>query len=202
MQDELQKIVQSASGLPIGKIVAGLVILVAIVAVLAILKRLRARKAEPAEPPPDLRIDVASLPRSRPPLGGATLHCLHVPVRLAVLVLAPAGRIRQLPPREQLAETVENLVPGLGRVLSTHAPLVRYWPGQMSVRGFTNTFFTNVRLPGDGGKGTPWCAAAGMFKVDGQPMMAGLVMTAETPINIGQTVVERETQWLDVLRVK
>ena len=202
MQDQFQKMAQSASGVPIGTIVTLVVILVVIVAALMVLKRLLARKAPAPERPPDLRIDVTSLPRMRPPTGGATLHCVHVPVRLAVLVLAPAGRIRELPPREQLAEVVDNIVPGLGRVLSTHAPLVRYWPGQVAVRGFANTFFTNVRLPGDGGKGTPWCSAAGAFKVGGQAMMAGLAMNAETPANIGQIVVERETQWLDFLRVK
>jgi hypothetical protein len=202
MQDQLQKVAQSASGIPMGQIITGVVILVVIAVAVVVIKRLTARKVEAPEPPPNLKMDVASLPRVRPPMGGPTLHCVHVPVRLAVLVLAPAGRIRELPPREQLSQVVENIVPGLSRVLSTHAPLVRYWPGQMAVRGFANTFFTNVKLPGDGGKGTPWCSVAGVFKVDGQPMMAGLVMTAETPANIGQIVVERETQWLDFLRVK
>lgn len=202
MQDQLQKVAQSASGIPMGQIVAGVVLLVAFVVVLSVLKRLRARAAPAPEAPPDLRIDVTSLPRMRPPMGGPNLQCVHVPVRLAVLVLAPAGRIRELPPREQLAEVADNIVPGLGRVLSTHAPLVRYWPGQVAVRGFANMFFANVKLPGDGGKGTPWCSVAGVFKVGGQAMMAGLVMTAETPTNIGQAIVERETQWLDFLRVK
>jgi len=162
----------------------------------------RRRRRKLPEPPEELTIDVSSLPALRPPVGGPTLYFYHVPVRLAVVVLAPAGRAGELPSMEKLPQAIEALVPGLAQVLATHSPIIRFWPPQLSVRGFAHAFFTHVRLPGQAGRGTPWCGAAGAFKLEGQTVMAGLVMRAEAATNLGQIVVERETQWLDILRIK
>jgi hypothetical protein len=41
-----------------------------------------------------------------------------------------------------------------------------------------------------------------MFKMQGQPLMAGLVLRAAQPNSIGQTVIESEPMWLGCLRVK
>jgi hypothetical protein len=123
-------------------------------------------------------------------------------MRLAVVVLAPAGRDRVLPSAEDLPEVVEAIVPGLSKVIATHEPLVHRWPAQLSTQGFTHAFFANVRLPGDGGKGTPWCSAAGVFRYRGQVTLAGLVMCAGSAVHFGRRKIEEEEKWLDVLRVK
>ena len=150
----------------------------------------------------DLTIDVALLGTAGPPAGAPLLEHYGVPMRLAAVVVAPAGRARSLPPRDQLAGVFEAIAPGLAQVVATHDTLVQYWPGQLSISGFAHAFFRNVRLPGDGGKGTQWCSAAGLVKLQGQPVMAGLLMFSQQPNGIGQLIVENETKWLDVLRVK
>jgi hypothetical protein len=62
--------------------------------------------------------------------------------------------------------------------------------------------FSNLRLPGDHGKGTPWSVIAGRFEVGGQNILAGLVLCAAGPNSLGQFVIERPGQWLDLLRIK
>lgn len=166
-----------------------------------VLRILRKPKPAPAAPP-DTGIDVKGLLDQGPPPAGPMLYFYNVPVRLAALVLAPAGRARQLPPVNQLDAVADALLPGLSQVIAAHRPVVRRWPAQISSRGFALAFFNQAKLPGEGGKGTPWCAAAGTFKLGKTPIMAGLVMRSAAPTNLGHVIVEQEAQWLDALRVK
>jgi hypothetical protein len=177
-------------------------VLAAIVAVYIVAKLLKRRKRKPPQPEPDLTIDVAALPATGPPATGPRLYCYTVPVRVAALVLAPAGRVRQLPQIGRLHDLLECIVPGLSEVIASHKPTIRRWPAQLSVRGFAHLFFSNAKLPGEGGKGTPWCSVAGVFKMEGQSVMAGMILRAEAATHFGPRVVEHEAQWLDVLRIK
>jgi hypothetical protein len=129
------------------------------------------------------------------------LEFYGTPVRLAVLVLAPAGRNNATPTDAELPELIDSLVPGLWAVVQTHGPLVRCWPFQLSTQGFTHSFFNHVRLPGDRGKGTPWSAVAGRFEVGDRQLLAGLVCVADRPNSLSQMTVAHVGQWLDVLRV-
>jgi hypothetical protein len=176
--------------------------LLALVLALILWQILHRRKPRRLAPEPDLTIDVAALGQHGPPTTGPVLELYNVPMRLATVILAPAGRVRQLPPAGQLPAVFEAILPGLDRIVQAQQPLIRRWPGQLSGSGFANVVFANVRLPGDGGKGTPWSAVAGMFKMQGQPLMAGLVLRAAQPNSIGQTVIESEPMWLGCLRVK
>lgn len=176
--------------------------LVAIVAVYVLAKWLKRRRRKPAPAEPDLTIDVATLPATGPPAAGPRLYCYSVPVRVAALVLAPAGRVRPLPPVGRLHEMLDSLLPGLSEVIASHKPTIRRWPPQLSVRGFAHQFFINAKLPGQGGKGTPWCSVAGVFKMEGQSVMAGMILRAEAATQLGPRVVEHEAQWLDVLRIR
>ncbi len=151
---------------------------------------------------PDLAIDVMALPTESPAADAPKLTYYGVSVRLAALVLAPAGRARELPPLNQLGEVIDAIFPGLARVVETHRTLVRRWPTQLSASGFAHQFFTHARLPGQGGKGSPWSLAAGVFKIEGQPVMAGLIFRAAGPTSLGQMIVEREAQWFDILRIQ
>ena len=130
------------------------------------------------------------------------LEFYHLPVRLAAVVLAPVGRVSDLPAREQLPEVIDSIVPGLDQVVAAHAPLIRAWPRQVSSRGFAHAFFQNVRLPGDHGKKTAWSSVAGVFRMGDEPMMAGLVLRAESPNRHGNYIMEEEEQWLGILRVR
>ena len=176
---------------------------VCVAVALLVARRLLGGRCRPAvKGEPDLAIDVMALPTVGPPPGGPHLAYFDVPVRLAAVVLAPSGRIRELPPLNKMNEVFDSIVPGLSGVIAAHRPVYRKWPPQLSVRGFAHMFFGHAQLPGQGGKGTPWCSAAGLFKVDGQVFMAGLVMRAETTTNLGQRIIEEEAQWLDILRIK
>jgi len=200
--EEAEKAAEEAVGWLSGNLTACIVAAVAVVAVYILWKVLAAGKKELPKPAPDLTIDVMSLGSLGPPEGAPVLEFYNVPVRLAAVVLAPAGRIRQLPPIDQLGDVLDAIVPGLARVVATHKPLVRKWPAQGSAKGFAHTFFGHVRLPGEGGKGTPWSSAAGLMKIEGQPLMAGLLLRTESTSSHGQQIVEAEEKWLAMLRVK
>lgn len=180
-------------------VLAALVILLLVVIVFLLLRR-RARQPEPVSP--DLRIDVAELSDEGPPADGPRLEFYGTPVRLAVLVLAPAGRNNPLPAESDLPAVLDDLLPGFTAAVATHRPLIRLWPCQLSTQGFANAFFNNVRLPGDRGKGTPWCAVAGRFDAGARQLLAGLVCVADRPNSLSQLTIAHAGQWMDVLRVK
>lgn len=172
-----------------------------VLVVLYLILRFRRETRRKVEQAPDMGINVKDLLPQGPPPAGPALSFYNVPVRLAALVLAPAGRAQELPPVNQLEGIIDSLVPGLARVVTAHKPVVRTWPAQLSTSGFAHLLFTHARLPGEGGKGTPWCAVAGTFKVGKTRIMAGMVMRTAAPTNLGQVALRQETQWLDVLRV-
>ena len=88
------------------------------------------------------------------------------------------------------------------QVVNHCQPLYRGWPPQLSVFGFTQAFFNRVPLPGNRGKGSPWCSLAGRFETADMSYVAGLVCAAENNNALGQIVVEHEGQWLDIVRVR
>ena len=90
----------------------------------------------------------------------------------------------------------------MSKVVAAHRPLVRRWPPQPSSKGFAHLFFQHVRLPGQGGKGSPWSSAAGLMKIEGQAVMAGMVFRTADPSAHGQEIIDSEEQWLRILRVK
>jgi len=174
---------------------------------LRMLRRWRSERAASSSPEPDLLIDVAALPDQEvgppgPPPGGQQLEIYHVPVRIAVLVLAPVGRDATLPGREKLPELLDQLTPNLMTVLDRQQPVYRQWPAQLSSQGFVRRFFRHVLLPGEHGKGTPWCVVAGRLAADSRAILVGMVLRAETPNSLSQIEIHRESQWLDVLRVR
>ena len=187
----------------LGDVASYAVIAAVVLVILYVVWRVVGRRRPEAPPDErDLAIDVASLPSEGPPSEGPALEYYYVPVRLAAIVLAPAGRAGRVPSLDRLSQVFEAIVPGLGQVVLAHQPLVRRWPEQLSISGFAHAFFRLVKLPGDAGKGTAWCSAAGVAKPKGGSVMVGLVMRAESENNFGQTIIERDTKWLDVLRVR
>ncbi len=187
-----------------GDLIQWIIILAVVLVVLYILYKVLSGRKKPvsAKGTPGLKIDVMSLGRGGPPEDGPTLELLNVPVRLAAVVLAPAGRVRDLPPPSELHDLYEAIAPGLTRVVGAHDPVVRRWPPQMSAKGFAHMFFQHVRLPGEAGKGTPWSSIGGLAKVEGQPFMAGLVLRTTAPSSHAQYVIDSEDKWMGMLRVK
>ncbi|NQU25553.1 MAG: hypothetical protein HQ567_30070 [Candidatus Nealsonbacteria bacterium] len=175
---------------------------IAAVVLLLVWKVLGGRKKVVHDRPTELTVDVGSLGSAGPPPGSPVLEFYYEPVRLAAVIVAPAGRGHELPPINQLDAVFEAILPGLSQVVAAHKSLVRRWPAQLSVTGFALTFFKYVRLPGDAGKGTPWSSVAGVAKLKGHSVMAGLVLRTELPTNHGQVTIDSEEKWLGILRVK
>ena len=59
-----------------------------------------------------------------------------------------------------------------------------------------------MSLPGDRGKGTPWCSIAGRFEANSRQYVVGLICRAENANSLGQMTVDNPAQWMDTLRVK
>ncbi|MEX0713891.1 MAG: hypothetical protein WD278_16255 [Pirellulales bacterium] len=162
---------------------------------------LRRRRPLPTAPRP-LDIDLAELGSGGPAAGVPALELYHVPVRVAALVLAPAGRGHDLPPTERLQDLLDAFMPGLARVLHAHHARIKFWPPQLSTQGFANALFAHLRLLGTPGKDSPWCAVAGRFEAEGRALLVGMLLCAATPNNLGHFTFERQAQWLDAVRVK
>jgi len=180
-------------------VLAVLVVVIGLAVILFLLRQFRTRRM-PAES--DLSIDVLRLDASGPGDKSPRLEYYGTPVRLAVLVLAPAGRSSELPPKDEMRTTIDRLIPGLADVVDAHQPIFRRWPEQLSSQGFAQKFFANVRLPGDRGRGTPWCGVAGKFDAGQQQLLVGLVCCADRPNALNQVIVQHEGLWHDVLRVR
>jgi hypothetical protein len=176
--------------------------LVGLIVLIAMIRFLRRRRRVALPPPIDLTIDLSELGERGPAAGKLSLELYNVPVRLAAVVIAPAGRGSQLPAGSRLETLADQIVPGLTEIVELHQARVYEWPAQLSTQGFSNTLFANVRLPGDRGKGTPWSVIAGRFEAGQQNVLAGVVLCAGAPNSLGQFVIERPGQWLDLLRVR
>jgi hypothetical protein len=137
------------------------------------------------------------------PTGNGLHIYLHgVRLRPAIVVIAPVGRGSPLPQAEELPAILEQVVPGLSRVLTTQSAKIKLWPPQLSVQGFVQAFFTHYRLPGDRGKSTPWCLAAGKIEAGGRPLLLGLALAAAAPNSLSQFVVQHEAEWPRLLEIR
>ena len=179
--------------------VAAVVLLLILMVIVRLLTR---RRGQPTPEAKLARIDIEQLNGDGPPATGSRVEIYGTPVRIAAVVLAPLGRDSVLPTETQVPRLADQIVPGLQDVLEAHDPLVVRWPEQLSWHGFTQAFFSHAPLPGDRGKGTPWCSVAGKFTVSSVPLVAGFVCCAAHDNPIGQVVIEHDGQWLDVLRVR
>ncbi len=175
---------------------------VVIVVALLLVRWLRTSRKVRRQPESDLFVDVGQLDAAGPPQQGPRLEFYGTPVRLAVVVVAPAGRHGELPPAGVLPSLMDRLVPGLPNVVAVHRPMICRWPAQLSTQGFAQSFFNQVALPGDRGKGTPWCSIAGKLQVGDRLFLVGLVCCANQSNGLSQVVVQYEGQWLDILRIR
>jgi len=182
-------------------VAAGVVALIGFVVlrrtVRAIFARLRGRGSRSA---PTAELNLEELAHTGPPQSGPSLQIYNVPVQLVILIIAPVGRGRETPSRERLPQIIDQIVPGLHAVVASHGTRIKLWPPQLSTPGFAAAMFGEFPLPGNRGKGTPWCAAAGRFSADGQSYLAGMVLRAAAVNNLSQFTLTNEAEWLEVLR--
>jgi hypothetical protein len=150
-------------------------------------------------PPIDLSIDVAALATGGPPSAGPILEYQGIPVRVAAVVLAPAGRARPVPPREVWPQLLDSVFPGLSRVVESHRPVVRVWPPQLSESGFVHRFFAEVKFPQPAGQAMPWSAVAGPVRFQDQLVLVGFVFRTDEPTTFGTEAVDSPTAWRKIL---
>jgi hypothetical protein len=200
--EQLDRVRRSVDWLSSDVIKYALIAVVALIFLYIVYKILTRRKKETVRRAVDQGVDIASLGSDGPPAAAAELEFYNLPVRLAAVVLAPAGRVRDLPPPNEMDELFDAIVPELSKVVATHKPLIRRWSPQLSVKGFALVVFQRCRLPGDTGKGTPWSTTAGVFELEGQPMMAALIVRSVSDNSHGQRVIDQPHEWLNGLRVK
>ncbi len=194
----LAQTTETTAWLPIVVVLSAVALLALVLAIPWWLQRRKRVDLSAAAP---LKVNVAALPAEGPPDSGPGLRIYNVPVRCAMLVLAPVGRGASQPTAEAVGEIVDQIVPGLAAVAEAHGAVIKIWPAQLSSHGFLHQFSLNVGLPGDGGKGTPWSSVCGRFEAQGVPYLAGLLLCASRANSLGQFLVERESQWPDMLRV-
>ena len=179
---------------------AGLIGLAIVLALLRRIVRLFRRSVPIATTDESLVIELSALPGAAP--GATRLTVYHVPVRLAVVVIAPLGRESEPPTHSEVPKLLDRIVPGLASVLSHDQTIVKIWPRQLSATGFAPSLMRHVRLPGDKGRGTPWCLVAGRTMFGDGSYAVGLALGADSPNNLGLIGVESEHQWLDVVRMR
>ncbi len=179
---------------------AVVLLLVLVIGVAVGFRCLFGQKKAVSAPPALTPVDCNALSSAPPAKERIRVEVYNVPVRIAAVVIAPAGRDTMLP--ADIPKLLDQLAPGLGTVCEKDRPSIVRWPAQLSTQGFSRAFFMNAPLPGDQGKGTPWCSVAGRLEERDVSALIGLVLHAAGPNSLGQIVVERATQWLDVLRIR
>jgi hypothetical protein len=177
-------------------LVGALVLLALLVVVIRIL--FGRKKATPAAP--NLEEDLAGYPPAPGSSGDRRLVVEGVPVRLRLVVLAPAGSQGEVD-EENIEATLERIVPGLGQIFKADKPRVRIWPVQLSYEGFTKHFHRNTPIPEGERTLSPWVVVAGRAKLGKNQVMVGLAVQAIKPTTVGRLTLEAH-EWDSKLRVR
>jgi hypothetical protein len=180
---------------------AALIVFLLIAAIMSrILPSLFQRKTVALEWGKELDEDLASYsPLTNPP-GSHRLSVYHLPVRLRLVVAAPAGTETRVD-LKSINALLDQVVPGLGAIAANDQPRIRIWPPQLSQQGFAISFQRHTRRPEREGQPSRWLLVAGRTQVGRQTVLLGLALSMEVPSTLTQLVLEPH-QWLDVVRIK
>jgi hypothetical protein len=179
--------------------IGGLIVLLILWALLRPLFRGRRRKG-PRKEPPKLGEDLASYPPLPPSTGDRRLTVEGVPVRLRLVVLAPAGTESEVD-ADNVSNLLELVLAGLGKVVPHDRPRIRVWPTQLSAEGFARQFHHHTPLPEGEGQPSRWVLVAGRVKAAGQSFMLGLGLQALNPTPLGRRTLQPH-DWPTVLRLR
>ncbi|MBY0229499.1 MAG: hypothetical protein K2W96_09490 [Gemmataceae bacterium] len=162
----------------------------------AVLRALFRRKRKKEEWEPELREDLPSCPM---PNAKPAASVYHVPARLRLVVVAPAGKGFEIDPAT-IAEALDRAVPGLGKLARHDRPRIVLWPAPVSPLGFASSF--HRATPTDEGRDDPsrWIMLAGRAKGGGQALFVGLALWTDEPTTLGRRNLEAG-EWLEVLRL-
>ncbi len=168
---------KQATGMSPGDLLTyGLILLAVLVTVYATWKILRGRSKQTVAVPPALDVQVTGLGTAGPPPGPPVLEYYHYPVRLAAIVLAPAGRTRELPPLDKLGGLVDLLVPGLRRSWPCTSPWSAAGRRSSASAGSPTASSFTRGCPARAARARPGARWPACSAFDNQPVMAGLVL--------------------------
>ncbi len=132
--------------------------------------------------------------------GDRQLRIEGVPVRLRLVVVAPAGTASEVD-ADGVEDMLERLLPGLGEIYKHDKPRLRVWPKQVSYQGFTTHFHRNTVTGVAEGEPTRWAMVAGRVKLGKQQILLGLALQSIKPNTVGRRSIESH-EWASVLRVR
>jgi hypothetical protein len=178
-------------------LIVGVAIIVGLV-LLRIALKILGRKPRPVDPERHLGENLAEYPPAFGAPGSRQLRIHEVPVRLRLVVLAPAGRSFVDP--DAADDLLDQVAQGLGAVARVDKPRIRVWPPQLSHSGFAPTFHRRVVRPEPEGQPSRWILLAGPVRVRGSVVLLGLAGYAEKPVTVGRLTLE-ENQWANVVRI-
>lgn len=186
-------------------VVLGVLALVAFLLAAAVLGRLwRAlfgrRLATEADFDRSLREELDRCPMPPPVPGPRRLTVYHVPVRLRLVVAAPAGNEGEVD-ATAVEKLLDLVLPGLGEMARADRPRIRVWPPQFSQQGFTLAFFRRAQRAEPEGEPSRWVLVAGRAQLGRNPVLLGLGLWADEAVTLGNISLEPR-QWLDVLRLR
>jgi hypothetical protein len=178
--------------------VAAFIILLLLLGLLSFLRRLFAGKQQ--VPTKNLEERFAEYPPLKPSSGDRRLTIEGVPVRLRLVVVAPAGTVSGFDD-QRIDKLLDRILPGLGGIFNADKPRVRIWPTQLSHEGFANHLHRNTIIPEGDGQLSKWAVVAGRAKLDDCHVMLGLGLEALKPTTIGRKTIDAH-EWDVMLRVR
>jgi hypothetical protein len=184
-------------------ILGGSVCLVGLVGILllaAVGKLLFGGKAKKSEHEKDLMENLVEYPDLKSSTGDKQLRIEGVPVRIRLIVVAPAGSASEVD-IDELFAMLEKIVPGLGDIYKHDKPRVRVWPTQISYQGFATHFHRNTETGAEEGEQTRWAVVAGRVKVGKTQFMLGMALQSIKPNTVGRRTIDSH-EWVSVLRVR
>ncbi len=175
--------------------------LLALLLVLTLLKKIlgalfRGKRQVTGEWEPELREDMLTLPL---PNTQAAACVFHVPARLRLVVVAPAGKGMVLD-AQTIDRVLERVVPGLGRLAHHDRPRIVLWPAPTSELGFAGSFHRATETGGKRDLPSCWVMLAGRARGGGETVFLGLALYTDEPTTLGRRNVDAG-EWLEVLRL-
>ncbi len=147
----------------------------------------------------DLTEDLSTYPDLKTTSGDRQLRAEGTPVRLRLVVLAPAGNTEIN--EDELPAILEEIVSGLGDIFKHDKPRVKVWPKQVSYQGFATFFHSHTPTGAEEKTQSRWIMVAGRVKAGTKQCMLGVALQSIKPNTIGRRTVDSH-EWANVLRVR
>lgn len=181
-------------------LILGVGALIVLLILWLLFKKVFGGKGQQAKGEKSLEEDLGSYPAPKPSTGDRQLRVEGVPVRMRLVVVAPAGKDGDVT-ADDVEEMLDKVLPGLGDICQGDKPRIKVWPRQLSYEGFAKHFQRNMITPEPEGEQSRWVLLGGRVKLGKQQIMLGLGLQAVKPTTVGRRTVDAH-EWPTVLRVR